>query len=127
MFEQEIFEYLQDDFKFVNAVYFGEANSKAKAPYIVQYSLDTDGTREVLCNSDNFTDGEAFIQWNIYDTDPTHAFYLKTELMKALSNIDALTNYRILLNNHASSPSGTDLNTGLFVEVVSREITYTKL
>ncbi len=127
MFEQEIFEYLQDNFTLVNSVYFGEANSNAKAPYIVQYSLDTDGTRKVLCHSDDFTDGEAFIQWNIYDPDPTHAFYLKTELMKALSQIDVLDNYRILLNNHSSSPSGTDLNTGLFVEVVSREITYTKL
>lgn len=125
MFEEELFKDIAANFKLADT-YFGEAPSKAKAPYIIQYSLDSNGTRGVLCNTDDFTDGEAFIQWNIYATNASNAFYLKQELMKYIASLDVLTNYRILLNNHSSSPSGTDINTGLFLEVVSREMTYTK-
>lgn len=125
MFEAELYEEIKTNFTLAPC-YFGEADTKQKNPYIVQYSLDTDGTRAVLCNIDDFTDGDCLIQWNIYCSDAKYAFKLKHELMKFIANIKLLTNYRVLLNNHESSPSGTDLNTGLFTEIVSRSFTYTK-
>ncbi len=126
MFEEELFNYIKTNFTLAPC-YFGEADSKQKSPYIVQYSLDTDNTRQVLCHDDDFTDGEAFIQWNIFCDSAEYAFYLKHQLMNFIASLKTLTNYRILLNNHENSPSGTDLNTGLFVEIVARDFTYTKL
>lgn len=133
MFEQAIFEYMRDNFTvsgFTLHFGFGKIADKTVSPYIIQYNLDTNGDRDVLCNNDDFTDGEAFIQWNIYCTSPTNAFYIKTELMKFIANLEVLTlntdTYLVEINEHSNSPSGIDENTGLFVEVVARDITYNK-
>lgn len=133
MFEEVLFNHIVDNFEvsgFDITIGFGEVPEETLAPYIVQYNLDTDGDRRTLNNSDNFTDGEAFIQWNIYCTDPSNAFYLKQRLMSFIAELKYISlnglNYMIELNQHSSSPSGSDQNTGLFVEVVAREITYSK-
>ena len=133
MFEQAIFENIKTNFKvtgFTLSFGFCTVPETTKAPYIIQYSLDTDGDAQFLCNKDDFTDGQSFIQWNIYTTNPSNGFYLKTELMKYVASLDKLTlgtnTYIINQNTHSSSPSGIDENTGLFVEIVARDITYNK-
>ena len=60
MFEQLLFEYIRSNFKvegFNFTFGYGEIPPKAKEPYIIQHSLSMDGTRRMLCNSDDFTDG----------------------------------------------------------------------
>lgn len=133
MFEQALFSDISTNFKvtgFTLGFGFGKVPETTKAPYIIQYSLDTDGDAQFLCNEDDFTDGQSFIQWNIYTTNPSNGFYLKTELMKYIASLDKLTlgtnTYIINQNTHSSSPSGIDENTGLFVEIVARDITYNK-
>ena len=107
---------------------YGVIPANTVQPYIIQYSLDTNGDRATLCEDDDFTSGEAFIQWNIYTNNPTVGFYIKRELMKYIASLSHFTfngdEYMIQLNQHSSSPSGVDENTGLFVEVVARELTY---
>jgi len=133
MFEEALFTDIKTNFKvtgFTLSFGFGKVSETTKAPYIIQYSLDTDGDAQFLCNKDDFTDGQSFIQWNIYTTNPSNGFYLKTELMKYVASLDKLTlgtnTYIINQNTHSSSPSGIDENTGLFVEIVARDITYNK-
>lgn len=134
MFEQFLFNTIKNNFTvsgYTLAFGFGRVPSTTKQPYIIQYSLDTDGDAQFLCNEDDFTDGQAFIQWNIYTDNPEKGFYLKTELMKYVASLDKVTlggaTYIINQNTHSSSPSGVDENTGLFVEIVARDITYNKV
>lgn len=133
MFEVALFNDIKTNFSVTGYTLnfgFGKVLETTKAPYIVQYSLDTNGDREMLCEADDFTSGQAFLQWNIYTTNPQNGFKIKVELMKYIASLKYLdcidSKYMIQLNQHSSSPSGIDENTGLFVEIVARDITYNK-
>lgn len=133
MFEQALFEHIKNNFTvsgFDLSFGFGEVAEGTQAPYIVQYNLDTNGDRRFLNNPDDFTDGEAFTQWTIYCENSTNAFYIKTELMTFIADLKVITldtdTYLIEINEHSSSPNGTDANTGLFTEIVARDITYNR-
>lgn len=133
MFEVALFNEIKTNFTVAGYTLnfgFGKVLETTKVPYIVQYSLDTNGDREMLCEADDFTSGQAFLQWNIYTTNPQNGFKIKVELMKYIANLKQLTLnndlYMVQLNKHSSSPSGLDENTGLFVEIVARDITYNK-
>lgn len=131
MFEQCIFEYIRDNFT-VSSYDFtfglGEVPATTETPYIIQYSLDMNGDKQVLCNDNDFTDGEAFIQWNIYHPNFSNALYIKKKLMEFIGSITTMTSngstYVVLLNEGESSPSGIDLTNGLATEVVARSFTY---
>lgn len=133
MFEKELFEYIKANFLenlpslWQNvSIFFGEAPEAQKAPYIVMYPLNPNGTRQVLCNNDNYTDGRVSIQFNIYDKDYSNAFYLGRELSKFLADIEYLPNYHVLLNNHENIRGFPDISNGLCLETVTRYFTYTE-
>lgn len=132
MFEKELFEYIKNNF--VNtlpelwqnvSIYFGEAPEETPAPYIVMYPLNTDGTRQVLCNTDNYTDGSSSIQFSVYDVDYSNAFYIGHQLDIFLADIYLLDTYRVLLNNTEVIRGFPSVNTGLSTETVTRLFTYT--
>jgi hypothetical protein len=133
VFEQAIFEHIRDNFT-VSGYDFtfgiGEVPAATETPYIIQYSLDMNGDSQVLCNDNDFTDGEAFIQWNIYHSSFSNALYIKKKLMEFVATITTMSfnssTYVVLLNTSESSPSGIDLTNGLATEVVARNFTYNK-
>ncbi len=93
MFEQLLFEYIKENFKvegFNLSFGYGEIEPKTKEPYIIQYSLGMDGTRQVLCNEDNYTDGESFTQWNIYTGSQSTADYIYQQLFTFVESIKQL-------------------------------------
>ena len=129
MFEQELFNFIRDNFfldEYEIEIYFSEAPQTTKAPYIVLYPLNIDGTRTVICNDDDFTDGESLMQFSIYDIDPTNAFYIKHELMKFLQSIEFISHYRVLLDINEGARGGLIENTGLFLETITQTFRYTK-
>lgn len=132
MFEQELYNEIAQNF--INGlpdvwqntgVYFGEAPENQKAPYIVMYPLNNNGTRQVLCDVDDYTDGATSIQFNIYDTDYSNAMYLGRQLDIFLAEIRILSSYRIMLNNNEVIRGFPTVNTGLSLETVTRYFTYT--
>lgn len=130
MFEQAIFEYIKGNFTVTGFDFnfgFGEVPENNQAPYIAQFSLNTSGDAVMLCNENDFTDGVAFIQWNVYHPNASNAFYIKRELMKFIGQLKVVSlnsvEYMIQLNESESSPSG-GYNNGLFAEVVARSFTY---
>ena len=132
MFEQELFNEITDYFsdRLPSAwddigIYFGEAPESQKAPYIVMYPLNNDGTRQVLYDIDDYTDGNTLIQFNIYDVDYSNAMYIGRQLDIFLAELKVLPNYRILLNNSEVIRGFPDVNTGLSLETVTRLFTYT--
>ena len=134
MFEKELFEEITTNFidslpeLWQNVtVYFGDVPENQKAPYIVMYPINNNGTRQVLCDDDDYTDGETSIQFNVYDVDYSNAMYLGKQLDIFLADLEILENYRILLNNHEVIRGFPDTNTGLCLETVTRLFTYTKL
>lgn len=127
MFEKELFEHIKNNFNVANfniKVYYGDAPESTKQPYIVMFALDIDGTKQVLCNENNYTDGESYIQFNIYGLDASNLLLIKQKLDIFLANIDVLTHYRVLLNTHEGSRGFTE-NTGLKLETLTRNFTYT--
>lgn len=134
MFEQELFNEITDNFPSTLpelwqnvAVYFGEAPEMQKAPYIVMYPLNNDGTRQVLCDNDDYTDGETSIQFSVYDVDYSNAIYIGRQLDIFLAETVILPNYRILLNNTEVIRGFPSENNGLCIETVTRLFSYTKL
>lgn len=130
MFEKELFNYIKANFSLNNfniKFYFGEAPQSTKQPYIVMYPLDIDGTKQVLCNENNYTDGESYIQFNIYGLDASNLIYIKQELDKFLALLDIIPNYRILLDNHEGARGGFTETTGLKLETLTRTFTYTTI
>lgn len=128
MFEQELLNEISENFNvegFDLTIGFGEVPEETKAPYIVMYPINNDGTRQVLCDNDDYTDGETSIQFNIYDVDYSNAMYIGRQLDIFLANLKYLPNYRILLNNHEVIRGFPDINTGLSLETVTRLFTYT--
>lgn len=128
MFEEELFNYIKANFNVANfniKLYYGDAPENTKQPYIVMFALDIDGTKQVLCNENNYTDGESYIQFNIYGLDASNLLFIKQKLDILLANIDVLTNYRVLLNTHEGARGGFLENTGLKIETLTRNFTYT--
>jgi hypothetical protein len=128
MFEKELFNYIKANFsinKFDIKVYFGDAPEKTKQPYIVMFPLDIDGTKQVLCNDNNYTDGESYIQFNIYGLDVSNLIYIKQQLDVFLAELNVLPSYRVLLNQHEGSRGGFIDDTGLKIETLTRNFTYT--
>ena len=65
MFEKELFEKIKKEFKLDNVELnfgYGEIDSETQLPYIIQDSLEMNGSRHVLANNDDFTDGGIFLQ-----------------------------------------------------------------
>lgn len=128
MFEQELFNYISNNFVvegFTLGFGFGEVPETQKAPYIVMYPLNNDGTRQVLCDNDDYTDGRVSMQFNIYDVDFSNACYIGRQLDIFLANLKYLPNYRILLNNNEVIRGFNNVNNGLTLETVTRLFTYT--
>ena len=128
MFEQELFNYIKANFsvnKFDIKFYFGVAPQNAKQPYIVMFPLDIDGTKQVLCNDNNYTDGESYIQFNIYWSDVSNLIYIKQQLDIFLAELNVLPSYRVLLNQHEGARGGFIDDTGLKIETLTRNFTYT--
>lgn len=129
MFEQAIFEHIQNNFTvsgYSLTFGFGEVPESTKTPYIIQYSLNANGDQHFLNNNNDFTDGEASIQWTVFHQSFENCFYLKHELMKFIGQLRTVTGYQIRENVGQSSPSGTDLNGNVAAEVITRDFTYTK-
>lgn len=130
MFEQELFNYIANNFqveRFNIGFGFGEVEESQKAPYIVMYPLNNDGTRQVLCDIDDYTDGRTSIQFNIYDVDYSNALYIGRQLDIFLANLKYLPSYQVLLNNSEVIRGFPTVNNGLTLETVTRLFTYTKL
>ncbi len=130
MFEQELYNYIRDNFQvegFNLTVGFGEVPESTKAPYIVMYPLNNNGTRQVLCDIDDYTDGRTSIQFSVYDVDYSNACYIGRQLDIFLSKIDLLPSYRVLLNNNEIIRGFPTVNNGLTLETVTRLFSYTKL
>lgn len=129
MFEQELYNLISNNFSvegFDIGIGFGAVEESQKAPYIVMYPLSNDGTRQVLCDCDNYTDGECSIQFNVYDTDYSNAMYIGRQLDIFLAKLRILPSYRVLLNNTEVIRGFPDVNTGLSIETVTRLFTYTQ-
>ena len=129
MFEQELLNEISENFSvegFNLTIGFGEVPESTKAPYIVMYPLNNDGTRQVLCDIDDYTDGRTSIQFSIYDVDYSNACYIGRELDKFLANLKYLSSYRILLNNNEVIRGFNTVNNGLTLETVTRLFTYHK-
>lgn len=130
MFEQELYNHIKDNFTvegFDLTVGFGEVPENTKAPYIVIFPLNNNGTRQVLCDSDDYTDGRTSIQFSVYDIDYSNACYIGRQLDIFLSKIDLLPSYKVLLNNSEVIRGFDGLNNGLALETVTRLFTYTTL
>lgn len=128
MFEQELFNEITDNFEvegFDITVGFGEVPESTKAPYIVMYPINEDGTRQVICNPDNYTDGVSTIQFSIYDVDYSNAYYIARQLDIMLADLTDTDNYNILLDSTNTNRGFPDLNTGLSLHTLTRTFTYT--
>ncbi|MBQ2391406.1 MAG: hypothetical protein II306_06515 [Clostridia bacterium] len=129
MFEKELFNYVNANFSIENfdtKIYFGEAPQSTKNPYIVMFSLDIDGTKQVLCNDNDYTDGESYIQFNIYGLNVSNILYIKQQLDTFLAELNALPGYQVVLNTHEGARGGFTDSTGLKIETLTRTFTYTK-
>lgn len=130
MFEKELFNYIKANFSLDNFninFYFGEAPQSTNQPYIVMYPLDIDGTKQVLCNDNNYTDGESYIQFSVYGLNSSNILYIKRQLDIFLAELNTIPNYRILLNRHEGARGGFIDNTGLKIETLTRTMTYTTI
>lgn len=129
MFEQLLYEYIKENFKvegFNLSFGYGEIPSKTKAPYIIQYSLSMDGTGQVLCSSNDYTDGESITQWNIYTKSQTTSDYIYQKLFTFVSGIKKLGDYKIGLNIFDSGRSITNPDIGLYFSALTMQIQYYK-
>lgn len=129
MFEQLLYEYIKENFKvegFDLSFGYGEIPSKTKAPYIIQYSLSMDGTGQVLCSADDYTDGVSITQWNIYTKSQTTSDYIYQKLFAFISGIKQLGDYKIGLNTFDSGRSITNPDIGLYFSALTMQIQYYK-
>lgn len=129
MFEQELYNYIQSNFSvqgFNIGFGFGEVAENINAPYIAMFPLNNDGTKQVLCNDNNYTDGQTTIQFSVYAKSYKNASYIGRMLDIFLADLRYLTNYKIVLNNTEVIRGFDNINTGLSLETVTRLFTYTK-
>lgn len=128
MFEQELLNEIADNFEvegFDITIGFGEVPENTKAPYIVMYPLNNDGTRQVLCDIDDYTDGKTSIQFSIFALSYKDSNFIGRQLDIFLANLKYLPSYRILLNNNEVIRGFNNVNNGLTLETVTRLFTYT--
>lgn len=131
MFEQALFDYIKNNFTvsgFSLGFGFGTIPEDTSNPYITQFVLDSDGSRQDVCGDNQFTKGGvSFIQWNIYSQDATNVFHIKRELDKFISSIKKLTfggkDYIVYINIHEGSV-GSSFSNGLNLETLSKTLTY---
>ena len=102
-------------------------------PYIVQYTLDRNTDRELLC--DDFDDGgQAFIQWNVYSTKGWVSDRIAYELERILDSYVtdgqtltySDTSYTISMREHNSSPSAQVIENELATSVLTNTFFYRK-
>lgn len=128
MFEQELFNYIKNNFAITNyniGFGYGEIAETQKAPYIVMFPLNNDGTRQVLCDDDDYTDGQTSIQFSVYAKNYKNASYIGRQLDIFLSGLRYLTDYQITLNNTEVVRGFDNIDTGLSLETVTRLFAYT--
>ncbi|PNX49895.1 MAG: hypothetical protein BV457_00210 [Thermoplasmata archaeon M9B1D] len=131
MFEQAIYDYIKNNFTvsgFTLKFGFGDIGEDNQYPYIIQNSLDADGSRPDVCADNQFTKGGiASLQWTIYHKNISNAFYIKRQLDKFISAIKKLTfdgkDYIVYLTTHDNSTAGVWAN-GLNSEILSKTLTY---
>ena len=131
MFEEALFDYIENNFTvsgYTIGFGFGNVPESVKNPYIVQFSLDADPTRQTVCDEEDYQKGgEAFIQWNVYSQTPKNTFKIHRELDKFINAIRQLTfggkTYKIFINTHGSSPTGPFTN-GLSQKILTKTLTY---
>ncbi len=129
MFEQLLFEHLKNNFTVENfnlSFGYGEISPKTKQPYIIQHTLSMDGTRQVLCNPDNYTDGKSFAQWNIYTTAQSASDYIYQKLFTFIKNLPQLEDYKIGLITFNSGRSLHEPDLGLYMSALAFDIEYYK-
>lgn len=129
MFEQELYNYIQSNFSvqgFNIGFGFGEIAENTNSPYIAMFPLNNDGTRQVLCDNDDYTDGATSIQFSVYAKNYKNACFIGQKLDIFLAELRYLTNYKIILNNSEVIRGFDNINTGLSLETVTRRFTYTK-
>lgn len=129
MFEQELYTFIKTNFYVTNfnlVIGFGEVPENTSYPYIVMYPLNNDGTRQVLCDDDDYTDGQTSIQFTVYSIDYSNAVYIGRQLDIYLSELHYLPHYDIILNNTEVIRGFPNTNTGLTAETITRLFTYHK-
>lgn len=129
MFEKALFEKVKNDFRvrgFNIDLGYGEISANTAEPYIIQYSLDMDGTRQFLCNNDNFSDGVSFVQWNIYAGSISTSDFIYQQLFKFIQGLKKVGNYDIGLNLFQSNRNFPELNNGLAMSALAMQINYYK-
>ena len=130
MFEQELYNKITNKFNiegFTLGFGFGEVIESQKAPYIVMFPLNNDGTKQVLCDDNDYTDGDLSVQFNVYDVDYSNACYIARQLDIFLAELNLLDTYRILINNHETTRGNAGTHPALSLETITRRFTYTKL
>ena len=129
MFEKELFEKIKNEFKLDNVELhfgYGKLDSETQLPYLIQYSLEMDGSRQVLANDDDFTDGKSLIQWNVCSTDMLNSDFIVQELFKFILNTKQINCYRLGLKLLEEFEEKKDLNNDLSLSKLVMRINYTK-
>lgn len=131
MFELDLYEYLKANFALSDydiGFGFGEVLEDKKSPYIIMYSLDSDGSAVTLCEDDNYTSGEAFMQFSIFANDPQVAFFIKRKLDIYLNALKSLTyntrKYSMYLTRNNPSGGSFASTLGETPEILTKTFNY---
>jgi len=112
---------------------YGEVPDATTGVYIIQYNLDDNTDRQLLCDDYNDS-GLAFVQWNIYSEDAAASDRIAHELEVILdgywaSNLNLTysgNSYTIKIREHNSSPSAQVIENDLAISVLTNTFTYKK-
>ena len=129
MFEKELFEKIKKEFKLDNVELnfgYGGIDSETQLPYIIQDSLEMNGSRHVLANNDDFTDGKSLIQWNVCSADMLNSDLIVQELFKFILMTNQVNGYRLGLKLLEENEDKKDLNNDLSLSKLVMRINYTK-
>lgn len=129
MFEKELFEKIKKEFKLDNVELsfgYGGIDSETQLPYIIQDSLEMNGSRHVLANNDDFTDGKSLIQWKVCSADMLNSDLIVQELFKFILITNQVNGYRLGLKLLEENEDKKDLNNDLSLSKLVMRINYTK-
>lgn len=129
MFEKELFEKIKKEFKLDNVELnfgYGGIDSETQLPYIIQDSLEMNGSRHVLANNDDFTDGKSLIQWKVCSSDMLNSDLIVQELFKFILMTNQVNGYRLGLKLLEENEDKKDLNNDLSLSKLVMRINYTK-
>ena len=129
MFEKELFEKIKKEFKLDNVELnfgYGGIDSETQLPYIIQDSLEMNGSRHVLANNDDFTDGKSLIQWKVCSADMLNSDLIVQELFKFILMTNQVNGYRLGLKLLEENEDKKDLNNDLSLSKLVMRINYTK-